>query len=322
MKKFSFLSIGIVAALAAALTSCSQVSTAPDASLQQPSYVAMETNSGRILYSSNSDARRPIGMLANIATAVVALDWIDSQHVSMDQMLTVPQSVAQWPQTNLLKLQPGDRISLRDALHSTIMWDDSACAATVANACGQALRSVDPDGAFVSQMNSLASSLRMTATRFKGTNGAVVSNSTAKDMALLSMYAIEKPLFQAISSKRTYTATIESSMGGARHATITNSNRMLGVTSGVDGVRAARSSSAGCCLAASAKRASVKRINPQTGKEATYAQRLLIVILGAPTSEQRYTLARNFMRDGWSAWDAWQKSNDFADSAKFIILPK
>ncbi len=317
MKKVSTILAGLAAAAVAALTcSCSQM-----ASSGKPSYVALETFSGRVLYASNSDERRPIGMLANIATAVVALDWIAARSVPMDTMLIVPRSATQWPRTNLMKLQAGERISLRDALHSTIMWDDSACAATLAHACGLAIDRDSPDSAFTRQLNKLTSTLGMYATHFKGTNGSVVSKSTARDMALLSIYAIQKPLFQSISAKASHVATIESGMGGLRQVTINNSNRMLGAQ-GVDGVRAARSASAGCCLAASAKRPSVKRHNPQLGKESTYPQRLLIVILGMQSSEARYKLAQGFLRDGWAAWDKWQQGYDFSDKSKFITLPK
>ncbi len=318
MKKATTFLAGLAVALCAAVCSCS---TMPDPSTLPTSYVAMETNSGRILYASNCDMRRPVGMLTNIATAVVAIDWIDAQNVPMDTTLIVPASAVNWPRTNLMKLRPGDSISLRDALHSTIMWDDSACAATLAHACGRSLSNNDPDGAFVAQMNKLASTLGMNATRFKGTHGGIISNSTARDMALLSMYAIERPLFQAISAKRNYIATISSPAFGVRQARITNSNLMLAASEGVDGVRAARSVSAGCCLAVSAKRPSVKRIHPQTGKPATYAQRLLVIILGARSSQERYAMASNFLRDGWGAWDNWQLSNDFSEPAKFIILP-
>ncbi len=318
MKKVPTILAGLAAAVMAAITSsCSQVNPAAG----KPSYVAMETFSGRVLYASNSDVRRPVGMLANIATAVVALDWIAAHNVPMDTMLTVPVSATQWPKTNMMTLQPGERISLRDALHSTIMWDDSACAATLAHACGLALNADSPDKAFTSQLNKLAGTLRMRSTLFKGTNGSVVSQSTARDMALLSMYAIEKPLFQAISTKRNHPVTIETPQGGQRQVRIVNTNRMLS-TSGVDGVRAAQSQSAGCCLAASSRRPSVKRINPQTGQQATYPQRLLIVILGMQNSEARYKLAQDFMRDGWAAWDAWQQSNDFTEPSQFITLPK
>lgn len=313
----STISALVVAAGSLLLSNCASIEEmSGGGSRELPSYVAMETNSGRILYASNANIKRPIGMLSNVATGLMVLDWVKSRRVNMDTMLTVPETVIQWPRTNLLKLRPGDRISLRDALHSTIMWDDSACAATIARACGRDISPSDPDDAFLAQLNQMARTIGMSNTRFKGNNGAVVSYSCARDMALLGMYAIENPGFQSICSQRSYVATIN----GTRQQRITNSNSMLS-SSGIDGVKAARSKSAGACLIASAKRASVKLYNPNLNKQSTYAQRLLVVVLGMPSSKKRYSLAAGLLRDGWGAWEDWQKTNDFKDHNKFIILP-
>ncbi|MBQ3218169.1 MAG: D-alanyl-D-alanine carboxypeptidase [Akkermansia sp.] len=320
MKRLSLRIVGLVCAGLALLSSCTGIFSGPMAADMKPSYLAMETNSGRILYASNPNERRPIGMLANIATAVVVLDWVSSGNVSMETQLTVPESACQWPATNLLHLRPGDRISLRDALHSAIMWDDSACAATLAYACGSTLSMMDPDGAFVAQMNRMAAAIGMNATRFKGSNGSIVSLASTRDLALLGMYAIEKPQFKGISSKKSHTATITNAYGQVRQAVITNSNRLLAYDN-VDGVRAARSKSAGCCIIATSTRTSVKMIDPRTGKPATYGQRLLVVVAGARTSEQRYKTATNLLRDSWSTWEDWQRSNDFSNHSQFIILP-
>lgn len=321
MNKLSFKIAGLFSAGAALLaSSCSQIDSTPAAASMQPSYVAMETNSGRILYASNPNEKRPMGMLANIAAALVTLDWINAKQINLDTQISVPAAACQWPATNLLHLRPGDRISLRDALHSCIMWDDSACATAMAFACGSTISQTDPEGAFIAQMNQLARTIGMTATRFKGSNGAVISYASARDMALLGTYAIEKPTFESICSKRSYMATVNSA-AGSRQVQIQNSNSLLS-NSSVDGVRAARSISAGSCVVATAKRASVKRINPQTGQPSTYAQRLLVVVMGMPGSQQRYKVAADLLRDGWGAWENWQTTSDLSDPAKFIILPQ
>ena len=306
------------AALSILCTSCSELDPTPTPPTERaPSYLAVETYSGRILHTGNPNERRPIGMLANVATALVVLDWVNARGVNMDRELTVPAEACKWPQTNLLRLQPGDRISLRDALHSTIMWDDSACAATLAHACGSAIDSSDPQGAFISQMNQMGRAIGMKSTRFKGASGAVITQSDAHDMARLGMYAMQKPGFRSICSQRSYVATVNHS----RSVTIVNSNQLL-TNSSVDGVRAARSGMAGACLLASANRASVKLMSPVSGKEETYPQRLLIVILGAHTSQSRYKVASLLLRDCWKTWEEWQKTGDYTDSSKFITVPK
>ncbi len=310
MKKATSSFAALAVALSAAVSSCTQIP-------QEPSYLAMETNSGRVLYASNAGIPRPIGMLANIATAAVVIDWIDSRNIPLDRRIIVPASAVQWPGTNKLMLQPGDSLTIRDALHSTIMWDDSASAATLAYTCGSFLSTRDPDGAFVTQMNKLALTLGMVTTRFMGSHGNIQSNASAMEMARLSMYAIERPLFQAIGAKEEYVATVYPRAGVPRNAHIVNTNSLLG-HEGVDGVRSARSKSAGYNLAVSAKRPSVKRINPKTGQNSTYAQRLLVIILGARSDEERTNMATSFLRDGWAEWEAWQQSGDYSEHSKFI----
>ena len=317
MKFYHHLRLIGLSLLALLGASCTSMDTVTPPTERQPSYMVLETYSGRILFTQNPNELRPIGMLANVATAIVVLDWVNARGIDMGRMLTVPASACQWPQTNLLHLRPGDRISLRDALHSAVMWDDSACAITLAHACGSTINPQDPEGAFVAQMNQMGRTIGMRSTWFKGSSGAVITQSDTHDIARLGMYAMQKPSLRSICSQRSYVATIN----GSRTVTIVNSNSMLGEPS-VDGLRAARSAAAGSCLLVSAQRASVKLKNPRTGRLDTYPQRLLIVVLGAHSSQSRYKIAQLMLRDSWAAWEEWQKTDDFSNPYKFISLPR
>ena len=259
-------------------------------------------------------------MLTNLVTAVVVMDWVKAHQVDMNRLITVPAEAVVWQRTNLLRLRAGDYISVRDALYSALMWDDSACATALAHACGQTLSSGNPEGAFITQMNNLARRLGMTSTVFKGTNGAVITQSSARDMALLGMYAINDTDLLAITAQTGCIVTIHTP-SGKRSQTIRNNNKLLSGSGHVDGLKVGQSRSAGSCLMVTARRASVKRLNPATGKQATFPQRLLVVMLGMPSSASRYQEAARFLRDGWNAWDAWLPSNDYKDRSKFIILP-
>ena len=299
------------AVLCAMLTACTDMENP-----STPSYLAMEANSGRILFSSNTNAKRPIGMLANIANAAVAMDWIESQQVDRNRQITVPKEAMRWQHTNLLGLKPGDTISIRDALYATVLTDDSAAAATLAHACGAAINPGNPEGAFINQMNRLAQSLGMYTTYFKGTNGAVVSYSSARDMALLSLYVTTSPSLLAICSMPSVNITVN----GTRQVALHNSNKLLSTS--VDGIKVARSKSAGACALATSRRSSVRRTNPATGQVSVYAQRLITVVLGMPSSQERYNMSAKFLRDGWDAWEKWLPTNDIQDRNKFLLLPK
>ncbi len=322
MKKLFRLKSALIAAASLLLGSCADsVEQQQPAQPLQPSYLAMEVSTGRVLYASEANQRRPIGMLANLATAAIVLDWVQGQNISLNQMITAPPAVLENPHTNLLGLVPGARISIRDALYSALLWDDSSAATALAYACGSVLNPSDPLDAFTTQMNRLArQTLQMKTTYFKGPSGAHVSYSTAKDMARLSIYALDNTTLRTICSQRSADVSIHMPDGSVQHRTVLNTNRMLSTGESVDGLKAARSASAGSCLIATARRASVKLINPQTGKQATYAQRLLVVILGMPSPTQRYQLAARFMRDGWQEWRNWQATSDTSEPNKFIKL--
>ena len=305
------------------LSACSQLFPGNSSPTAELSYLVIETNNERVLFAQNANERKNIGMLANVATAVVIADWIQAKNISLDTTLLVPAEACQWPSSNLLHLRPGDRVSLRDALHSALMWDDSAATYTMAWECGKSLHAADPEGAFLLQLETMATqTLGMKQAHFRGLSGAVKSSASARDMALLGTYAIEKPLIQAICSKPEYTATVISADGSTRPVQIINTNRLLGAQ-GVDGLRAAASGSAGYCIMASARRGSVKANNPALGaKQSTYAQRLLVVILGMPNANHRDNKAAALLRDGWKSWEIWQTSSDMTDQSKFIRLPK
>lgn len=313
MKRFALLLVALFG-----LLSCEHAkpTDAGASKSQTSSYLAMETYSGRILFTGNPNERRPIGMLTNIATALVIVDWMEAANKKLDDMITVPESACKRQKTNLLGLAPGDRISLRDALHSCLMWDDSACAETLAYVCGSTIDPVNPEAAFVSQMNLMGKTIGMRTTNFKGSSGAVVTLSDTYDMAKLGMYAMLKPVIRSICSQRSYVVKVN----GTRPVKITNSNTMI--SDSVDGVRAARSASAGCCLIVSSHRPGMKLRDPRTGQEATYPQRLLVVVLGAHSPQSRYKAASLMLQNGWNAWEEWQKTDDFTDPSKFIILSR
>lgn len=320
MNKHLTILCSLAVAAAALLSSCSSSEgVLPENTT--PSYVCVEVNSGRLLYASNATEKRPIGMLANVATGCVVTDWVKAANVNLDTLITVPAEATRWPKTNLLKLKPGEQLSIRDALYSTLMWDDSASAMTLAYACGSAISHSDPAGAFMNQMNRLAARLGMSSTYFKGPSGAVVSQSTARDMALLGMYATGNPALLGVCSRPSETVTIHSP-AGSRAQTVRNNNKLLSFSERVDGIKAANSRSAGSCLIVTATRQSVKRPHPETGVISTYGQRLVVVMLGMPNSSQRNNTAAKFLRDGWDVWEQWLPTNDYKDHSKFITLPK
>lgn len=145
-------------------------SSSPPRRRNGPSYIAIEANSGKLLFSSNAEAKRPVASLSQVATAMVTLDWVARTRLPLDTFIAVPQEAFGLRAGNPMDLQPGDRLTLRDALYSTLLGSDNVSALTIASFVGRDLVSRrgggSPIAAFVTEMNNLARSLRMAKTRF------------------------------------------------------------------------------------------------------------------------------------------------------------
>ena len=211
---------------------------------ERPSYIAIEANSGKLLFSSNAEEKRPVASLSQVATAMVALDWVARTRLPLDTFIAVPQEAFGLRAGNPMDLQPGDRLTLRDALYSTLLGSDNVSALTVASFVGRDLVSRRgggaPIAAFVAEMNNLARSLRMAKTRFTAPHGLdagnSVSTSCALDMALLGVYSMQNPAFCYIVSQASRRIEVQSQTKGRTMYDISNNNRLMSA-SAVDGHR-------------------------------------------------------------------------------------
>ncbi len=291
-----------------------------------PGYIAIEANSGKLLFSSNAEQRRPVASLSQVATVMVTLDWVKRTHIKMDTLITVPQEVFGLRAGNPMDLQPGDKLTLRDALYSTLLGADNASAMTVASFVGRDLVVRRGRGTavaeFVKEMNALATELGMKKTRFVVPHGLDVGKninySCAVDMALLGSYCMQNPAFCYIASQSARRITVQSVTKGAAMYDIANTNRMMSVA-GVDGIKAGSTQAAGPCLMVSVTRNAVSRFSARHGSNAIYPQRMIIVVLG---TTNRYSLAKRMMNDGWRVWENWQAAGeDMRDPREFLQLP-
>lgn len=275
------------------------------------SYIALEVNSGRVMYSHDAEKVRPMAGLSQVATALVTLDWVARNRVPLNRIVTVPNSAAKVLGANPMNLAPGDKITLRDALYSTLLGSDNVAASSIAHLVGSDIsRSRQGDAPvkeFVTEMNLLADALGMTNTKFRSPHGLDyndVSTTTAADLALLGIYAMRNDAFSFIVSQPNRRIGVETQVG-TKFYNVKNSNPLLKDT-GVDGIKTGKSRAAGECIMLGVKRDTVRRLDPYTGREAMYPQRMVVVVLGSP---ERFSLARELVKEGWREYDSWLSHN-------------
>jgi D-alanyl-D-alanine carboxypeptidase (penicillin-binding protein 5/6) len=293
---------------------------------QEPeSVMAVEAYSGKILVAANATKKRPVASLTKIATAVITVDWATATGTDLGTCYaTVPDSILQVGGPNPMSLQPGDTITLRDALYSALLGSDNLAAQTVAAHVGAELlrhrgRTGDPVAAFVTEMNHLADGLGMGSTKFANPHGLEFPHqkgySTAADMAKLSVYAMRKPAFTFIVRQKERQISVKGA-AGTRAFRLRNTNELLG-DPGVVGIKTGTTSLAGPCLATCMERDPVVRLKPD-GQKGVTPRRLIVVVLN---SADRFGRTRSLLSQAWPMYDTWLEQGAQIEDRKREILP-
>jgi D-alanyl-D-alanine carboxypeptidase (penicillin-binding protein 5/6) len=275
----------------------------------QESVMVLEAYSGKVLIASNASVKRPVASLTKIATGAVTVDWAVATGADLGKLrITVPQTVALVGGPNPMNLQPGDSLSMRDALYSALLGSDNLAAITIADHVGREIltrrgKEGDPLAEFVSEMNRLARALGMTQTRFANPHGlerpGAKAWSTAADIARLSIYAMRRNAFNFIVRQPDRQISVYGA-GGVRSYRVRNSNELIGEP-GILGVKTGTTAAAGPCLAVCMDREPLIRQKPDGSKGVT-PRRLIVVVLNSP---DRFNRARGLIHQGWGIYDPW-----------------
>lgn len=280
-------------------------------------YVVAETSENKVLLSYQPDQRRSVASLTKIATAVVVLDFLRSSKGSPDEMMTVPPSAAMLGVPSSIGLQPGDGLSVRDALYACMMASDNFAAETLGTHFGIKLAQAGMGGtplqAFVNQMNGLKGRLALINTIFANPHGLDVPNaagySCASDIARLFGHAITIPGFTYYSSQTQRRISYVRN-GATGSLIVRNTNEIIGKNR-IDAGKTGTTNLAGPCLVVTAPKPAtvVKRAD---GSTLVIPHRLIVVTLGA---SDRFGSTTRLLNDGWRAYEGWRAAGSPAGPA-------
>jgi serine-type D-Ala-D-Ala carboxypeptidase (penicillin-binding protein 5/6) len=288
------------------------------------SIMVVESYSGKILIAQNATVKRPIASLTKIATAVVTVDWATATGTDLGStLLTVPQTITLVGGPNPMNLQPGDQLSLRDALYSALLGSDNLAALAIADHVGREIltrrgKSGDPVAAFVVEMNQLAKALGMIQTKFANPHGlerpGTSAYSTATDVARLSAYGMRRNAFNFIVRQTDRQISLTTATG-KRSFRVKNTNELVGEP-GILGVKTGTTAAAGPCVSICMDREPLVRLKPDGNKGAT-PRRLIVVVLNNP---DRFNRARSLISQGWSIYDPWLEAGALVQNKEREIL--
>ena len=199
------------------------------------SAIVVDGLTGRVLYEKNADERSLIASTTKIMTALVVCEQCNV----LDRLRVPKEAVG--IEGSSMYLQEGEVLTVQELLYGLMLRSGNDAAVALAIYCGGTVEG------FAQLMNDKAHRLGMDDSHFENPHGLDSPGhySTARDMALLTAYAMQNPIFAKTVSTKTVTA-------GGR--TLQNHNKLLWQLSGADGVKTGYTKAAGRILVSSAVR--------------------------------------------------------------------
>jgi len=281
----------LLAAPALALVmACPGVAAAPDFQTPAPVAFLTDLSTGAILYAKDPDRRMPPASMAKMMTVYVAFDLIKRGELKLDQQFEVsPETWKKWhgpAAGSTMFLSSGEKVSVENLLKGIVtLSGNDACVVLAEGISGT-------EDAFVNLMNQRAAKLGLTNSHFGTSNGWPdngVTYVSARDLAKLAAATIQDhpQLYKKFYSLPSF--TWGKTLGAGADITQANRDPLLGRVAGADGLKTGHTEEAGYGFTGSAE---------QNGR------RLVMVMAGLTSFNQRIEESVKFMNWGFRAWQA------------------
>lgn len=225
-----------------------------------------------VITAHRPGAELPMASTTKLMTAYLALRELD-----LDEVVTAAP-YEPGPAESLMKLRPGEQVSVHDLLYGLLLASGNDAAVTLAVAAAGS------EDAFVVQMNRAARRLGLSDTSYENPIGfdAPDQHTSADDLVDLAIELRRDPTFRGITD----TPGIELTEG-ERTRRIVNRNTLVRTVPWVDGVKTGYTLQAGYVLVGSGERKGVT---------------LVSAVLGTPSEAARDAATLELLRYGFSLY--------------------
>ena len=246
--------------------------------LNNKSYVLMDYETGQILASKNENEKLAPASMTKMMTSFIIEQKLLAGELTEDEKVRMNESAwCRGSSSESCMYVPlnGTATALEMLRGIIIQSGNDASKAMAEHIAGN-------EGTFVHMMNTEAKRIGMTNTSFMNSTGMPAEGhySTAKDMATLAQHIIhDSSTYYPIYSEKEFT------FNGIKQG---NRNALLYTDPSVDGLKTGHTDEAGYCLTTSAKRGPM---------------RLISVIFGAPSMQERATQTREILAWGYANFE-------------------
>jgi D-alanyl-D-alanine carboxypeptidase (penicillin-binding protein 5/6) len=282
--------ISLLAAASFSLLATAVPAKAPPFETPAPIAYLVDLSSGAVLLSKNADQRIPPASMAKMMTTNVAFELIDRGDLALGKTCTVrPETWKKWhgpAAGSTMFLSPGEQVSVENLLKGIVTLSGNDASVVLAECIA------GTEEAFANVMNENGKRLGLTNSHFGNSNGWPDEGRTyvtARDLATLARAEVENhpKLYKQFYSLTEF--TWGKTLGSGHDITQANRNPLLGRVAGADGLKTGHTDEAGYGFTGSAE---------QNGR------RLVMVIAGLDSFNQRINESVRLMQWGFNAWQA------------------
>jgi len=248
-----------------------------------------DLSTNTILYSKGADERMPPASMAKMMTVYVAFELMAKGELKPDQLIRVrPETWQKWhgpAAGSTMFLSPDENVSVENLLHGIVtLSGNDACVVLAEGIAGT-------EAEFAELMNRTAKKLGLTNSRFTNSTGwpDPAEYVSARDLALIGEATIRHhpKLYKEYYGLPSF--TWGKTMGAGAPIIQGNRNPILGRVEGADGLKTGHTQEAGYGFTGSAE---------QNGR------RLIMVLAGLTSMNERIAQSVSFMDWGFRAYDA------------------
>lgn len=213
-----------------------KIASAKEPQILARSALSYDLTTNTILFDKNSSEKLPIASLTKVMTAIVALENLHSADT-----LTVEARAATIGEDSM-GLSMGEKLTVVELMHGLFL--------NSGNDASEVLAQGSPFGRenFIYQMNKKAEDLGLSATHFtnpSGLQGDGKQYSTAKDLLVITRYALKLPLVTEIAQLPYYFIPYTDTHKAFE---LYNETNLLTTYPGVKGLKTGFTDEAGLCL--------------------------------------------------------------------------
>lgn len=248
-----------------------------------------DAKTGKLLWACDENERRDIASTTKMMTGYLVTS-LAQEHPEILAETVVFSQRADDTSGSTAGVRVGEKLPVGELLYGLFLPSGNDASVALAEHFGDRLggtedREGDSYDRFIAAMNRKAQELGMEHSSFANPNGLPQAGhqSCAADLLKLAYHAMQQPLFRKYVGTVQHGSTVTGPGGYRRNLEWRNTNRMLR-TEGYNGVKTGTTNAAGACL---------------VSEETRGDRSLIIVVLGATSTDARYVDSRNLYRWAW-----------------------